>query len=76
MTKRYNEMNVPAVAHWERIQHQRQHFREWAPGTALFIDSLDWLDRNYETVLNFVTNEEASFEPLEEMPLTEGKYHV
>ena len=76
VTKRYNEMNVPAVAHWERIQHQRQHFREWAPGTALFINSLDALDRNYETVLNFVTNEEASFEPLEEMPLTEGKYHV
>jgi predicted kinase len=76
VTKRYNEMNDPAVASWERIQHQRQHFREWAPGTALFIDSLDLLDRNYETVLKFVTDQDAPLQPLEEMPLTDGNYHV
>lgn len=73
--KRYNVLNDPAVATWERIQRQRQHFRDWEPGTALFIDSVHPLDRNYEIVLNFVTNKEASLEPLEEMPLTEGKYH-
>jgi predicted kinase len=75
VTKRYNEMNDPAVAHWERIQHQRQHFREWDPETALFIDSLYPFVRNFETVLNFVLNEEVSLKSLEEMRLTEGKYH-
>src|ERR671912_1180284 len=67
--KRYNELNNLAVATWEQIQHQRQHFREWNTETALFIDSMDPLDRNAETVLNFVLNEEASLKPLEEMPL-------
>jgi hypothetical protein len=74
--KRYNELNNLAVATWDRIQHQRQHFREWDPETALFIDSIDPLDRNTETVLNFVLNEEASLKPLEEMSLIEGKYHA
>lgn len=72
---RYNELDDPAVATWDRIQHQRQHFREWEPGTALFVDSLEPVDRNYESVLNFVTKNDASLKSLEEMDLVTGNYH-
>ena len=41
VTERYKEMNYKDVATWERIQHQRERFREWEPGTALFIDAVN-----------------------------------
>jgi len=75
VTKRYDEMNNKDVATWERIQHQRERFREWEPDTALFIDSLNSVDQNYETVLNFVTKESVSLKPLANVALVEGKYH-
>ena len=76
VTARYDELNNKAVATWERIQHQRERFREWEPDTALFIDSLDPVDQNYETVLNFVMEEDVILKPLSDIPLVEGKYHV
>ena len=75
VTNRYDEMNNKDVATWERIQHQRERFREWEQDTALFIDSLNSVDQNYETVLNFVTKESVSLRPLTDVPLLEGKYH-
>lgn len=75
VTKRYNELNHPDVATWERIQHQRQRFRAWEPGTALFVDSLQPVEQNYQQVLDFVTGEEVSIKALEEFPLEKGKYH-
>jgi predicted kinase len=74
--ERYEEMNNKDVATWDRIQHQRQHFRLWEPGTALFVDSLNPLDRNYETVLNFVTQDQVNIQPLPGLPLVAGKYHA
>ena len=76
VTARYDEMNNKDVATWERIQHQRDRFRDWEPDTALFLDSLNSVEQNYETILNFVTNENAALEPLLDIPLAEGKYHV
>lgn len=78
VTERYNEMNNKDAATWERIQHQRERFREWEPDTALFIDSLDSVDQNYETILNFVTQETSSvfLKPISAVPLVEGKYHA
>lgn len=76
VTERYEEMQNPEVASWERIQHQRQHFRMWEPGTALFVDSLDDPDRNYDSVLNFVRADDVALEPLADVPLVEGKYHA
>ena len=73
---RYDEMNDKDVATWDRIQHQRERFRVWEPGTALFIDSLDSVDHNYEAVLNFVTNDPFHLHPLPNLPLVEGKYHA
>jgi predicted kinase len=73
--ERYDEMNNTDVATWERIQHQRERFRSWEPGSALFVDSLNPFDRNYETVLNFVMNDDVVLQPLENLPLVEGKYH-
>jgi predicted kinase len=75
VTARYGEMDNKEVATWERIQHQRERFRSWEPGTALFIDSLDSFERNYETVLNFVVKEDVTLTPLADLPLVEGKYH-
>ena len=76
VTERYEEMQNPEVATWERIQHQRERFRTWEPGTALFVDSLGPLDQNYESVLNFVKAENVDLEPLADVPLVEGKYHA
>jgi predicted kinase len=73
---RYEEMNNRQVATWERIQHQRERFRSWDPGTALFVDSLGLPDRNYQVVLDFVTKDSVSILPLKDRPLVEGKYHA
>jgi predicted kinase len=75
VTARYDAMNNRDVATWERIQHQRGHFRTWDPEAALFIDSLDSLDRNHEAVLDFVTKDHVFLKHLPDVPLVEGKYH-
>lgn len=76
VTARYNEMDHKDVATWERIQHQRGHFREWEPNTALFIDSLNSFAQNYESVLNFATKDDVELKPLLDVPLVRGNYHV
>lgn len=73
--ERYKEMNDKDIARWDRIQHQRGRFRAWEPGTALFVDSLNPVDQNYETVLNFVLSNDVALKPLAELPLVEGSYH-
>ncbi|MEO7839579.1 MAG: hypothetical protein ABIU06_09535, partial [Anaerolineales bacterium] len=75
VTARSNEMNSKDVATWERIQHQRGHFRDWEPGTALFIDALNSAEQNYTNALSFVTSEVVELKPLEDVPLVRGKYH-
>ena len=76
VTARYEEVNHEAVATWERIQHQRERFRDWEPDTALFIDSLHPVDQNYELLLNFVRQEDVTLRPLSDIDLMEGKYHA
>lgn len=76
VTTRYRESKKNNVATWEQIERQRGHFRTWEPDTALFINSLDSFDRNYESVLNYVMNEPAFLQPLPDLPFTEGKYHA
>jgi len=73
---RFKELNHKDVATWERIQHQRGHFRKWEPDTALFVDSLHPFDRNYEAVSNFVTKDQVYLKALPDLPLVEGKYHA
>jgi len=73
--ERYNEMNNKDVATWENIQHQRERFSTWQPGTALFIDSLNPVEKNFDRVFNFVTKENIVLEPLSEVELFRGKYH-
>ena len=75
LTTRYTELNNPAVATWQQVQHQRGHFRNWEPNTALFVDSLNPAEKNYEAVLNFVTNEIVALKPLEDVSWAMGKYH-
>ena len=75
VTSRFTELNNPEVASWDRIQHQRDHFRKWEPGTALFIDSLNPIEENFKQVLDFVTSWQTDLKPLSEIPLTEGRYH-
>jgi predicted kinase len=75
VVSRYNKLNDKDVATWDRIQHQRERFRVWEPGTALFVDSVQPVDQNYEAVLNFVLNDGVTLQPLENLPLVDGKYH-
>jgi predicted kinase len=75
LTKRYIELNNPAVSTWEQVKYQRTHFRPWEPDTALFVDALNSLEENYLKVLQFVTSAEVNLKPLEEIELVQGKYH-
>lgn len=75
VTARFERLNDPRAATWERIQHQRKGFREWEPGTALFVDSLHPLEENLADVLDFICCRSVSLLPLEEVPLTPGRYH-
>ena len=75
VNERRDEMNHKHVATWERIQHQRERFQAWEPGTALFVDSLAPVDQNYEMVLRFVTGNPIQIRPLPAVPLAAGKYH-
>lgn len=75
VTQRFNELNDNDVASWERIQHQREHFQEWHPGTALFINSLESVEKNFEHVLNFVMLDDIVLQPLPAMRLVHGRYH-
>ncbi len=75
LTARYDALNNPDVATWERVKHQRMHFRAWEPDTALFVDALDSPEDNYAKVLQFVTSEEVAIKPLDDIPLVAGKYH-
>jgi len=75
VTSRFSELNNPDVATWERIQHQREHFRAWEADTALFIDSLNPVDQNYQAVLDFATKDNVILKPLSEVPLIAGRYH-
>ena len=75
VTARSNEMNSKDVATWESIQHQRGHFRDWEPGTVLFVDALHSVEQNYANALSFVTSEVVELKPLEDVPLVSGKYH-
>jgi len=43
------------VATWERIQEQRKSFQSWNEGDALFVDSLDPLEKNLAQVMAYVT---------------------
>ena len=75
VTVRHTELNIPEAATWERIQHQRERFRKWEAGTALFIDSVHPFEQNYKTVFDFVTKWNVNIKPLDDIPLATGKYH-
>jgi predicted kinase len=75
VTTRFNELNNKDAATWERIQHQRERFRAWEPGTALFVDSLHPFEQNYAKVLDFVSSEDVNIQPLQDVPLSAGSYH-
>lgn len=75
VTTRYAASKRNNVATWQQIERQRGHFQVWKPGTALFIDSINSFDRNYEEVLNFVTGDNEDLDPLPDVPLVAGQYH-
>jgi len=75
VTARVEKLNNKDVATWERIQIQRGHFCPWEPNTALFVDTINSAEKNYETVLSFVTNELVVLEPLNDVLWVPGKYH-
>lgn len=75
VTRRVIELNNPAVATWDRIQHQRNHFRAWEPDTAFFVDGVRPAEQNYADVLRFVKSENVLIRPLEDVAWVKGNYH-
>lgn len=74
VTRRFNKLKNKDAATWERIQHQREHFAPWEKDTALFIDSMDSVEQNFNRILQFV-NSEVSLKPLQQVELSQGRYH-
>jgi predicted kinase len=72
---RFGAAQPQKVASWEEAVHLRQRFAHWQPGTALFIDSLDHIDRNFELVLDFVIDRNRTVEPLQDIRWSPGGYH-
>lgn len=76
VTERSEILADPAVATWERIQHQRQWFAPWQPGTGLFVDAVQPVEQNYARVKGFVTSQDFALEPYSvAVPLVKGRYH-
>lgn len=76
VSARFEELQNPEVATWERIQHQRQWFAPWQAGTALFVDAANPIEQNYAKVLGFVTSRDVALEPLiVKTLLVKGQYH-
>lgn len=77
VTDRSDELQIPDVATWERIQHQRQWFAPWQENTALFLDAINPIEKNFAKVLGFVTSQVSSLKPIEmSKPLQKGSYHA
>lgn len=74
VTKRYED-SAHITADWAQIERQRTHFLKWESGTALFVDGVNELHKNYADVLAFAQADEVSIRPLEERTLTKGSYH-
>jgi len=75
VTSRFNDLKLSGVATWDRIQTQRNGFRDWEPGTALFIDSVDRFETNVQSVVDYIETENNTLKPMMDMPLVAGKYH-
>lgn len=75
VTARFDQLDNSAVATWQQVQHQSGHFRNWEPGTALFVDAVNSVEQNYEAVLGFVTSEAVALKPLDDVPWSPGRYH-
>jgi len=74
--ERVDTLDRSEVATWEQIQHQRQWFAPWQPGTGLFVDAIDPVEQNYTKVFRFVSSPTVPLEPIQvEIPLVKGQYH-
>jgi predicted kinase len=71
------EASDPAeqVASWQQVQAQKRGYRPWEPGTALFVDTTQPLEKNCAALLAFVTGPDPRLKPLPEVVFTPGKYH-
>ncbi len=63
------------VASWPRIQAQRLGFRQWEPGTALFVDAARPVAANHAEVRGFAANPDPGLQPLPAVAFTPGRYH-
>jgi predicted kinase len=63
------------VASWDEVMDQRLGYIPWRAGTALFLDAIDPLEKNYEAVRSCINNPRVEFQPLPEVDFTPGKYH-
>ena len=76
VTTRFDSMNKPDFATWESIQHQRRDFRVWEPDTALFIDSVQAEEQNFQKIMGYAKSDNPNLEPLPMIQLVKGSYHA
>ena len=77
VTQRAEMLQNSAVATWERIAHQREHFQPWQPDTALFVDGIQSIEQNYATIHAYVMGRNIHLKPMP-IPaagLKKGRYH-
>lgn len=77
VTQRAEMLQNPAVATWEQVRHQREHFAKWDADTALFVDAVRTIAQNQAQAREYVTGQGIQLKPLP-IPaggLTKGRYH-
>jgi predicted kinase len=70
-----NSDPAEGMASWEQVLAQREGYRPWEAGTALFLDAMRLLNENYAAVRNCADNPQAEFQPIGEADFSPGKYH-
>lgn len=78
VTQRAEMLQNPAVATWDGIQHQREHFAAWEADTGLLVDAVLPFEHNYATVHKYVTEQDISLVSMKipDEGLTKGRYHA
>ena len=54
VARRSAELQDPRVATWTQVTMQRQYFQPWQPGQALFIDSLNPINQNFNEIMKYI----------------------
>ena len=73
---RVASMQRSRVATWDQVEHQRQWFAAWEPGTCLLLDAVKPVKQNFRELVQFIKDSEIPVLPIKpEIPMVAGRYH-